>query len=132
LKNGENKRFGDYKIPVLTKNEKFILTIKKSDVDSKKKNYRLIRDTSKVTDTINLTACKIYPVVTRVTLGSVLNVINYDSSPHVLETDKAHKVRIPANSRVTIKADFGHGAGLYSWVCDGSNNPLIGMIIVDN
>jgi len=133
LPKGKNSPdYSSYSLPVLNKNEKLVLAIQKNNIEEKKKNFTFIRSVSTETAIIHLTTCKIYPVVARIKLGENLTIINHDSKNHTLETDKDHKIAIPKNSKITITADFGYGPGLYSWVCDGSNNPLSGMIIIES
>lgn len=119
-----------YTIPPLNKYEKIVLTIKKSDIAEKKRDYNIIQAAAKKTNVLNVKDCKVYPIVMQIAENAKFTIVNHDNVMHKIETDKAHEVFVQPNSSGTFTANFGHGPGLYSIVCDNDNSPLVGMFLV--
>jgi hypothetical protein len=119
-----------YTIPPLSSFEKVVLKIKKSDVEAKIRNYKTIQLAAKDVNLINVKDCKVYPIVIRIKENDNLIIVNHDLVTHKIETDLEHVVILQPDSARTITANFGHGPGLYSIVCDDENSPLVGMILV--
>ena len=65
----------------------------------------------------------------RLKIGQSLTYVNFDNRPHMIQSDLAHNYAVPAHGQRTIQVDFGHGAGVYSIVCD-DHTDLSGLYLV--
>jgi hypothetical protein len=81
------------------------------------------------TDKINLSSCKAMPTVASFNLDSMITLVNDDPTEHTMVLDPKNTFTVPGKSKKTIKADFGHGPGLYGYGCDMSSG-AVGMMLV--
>lgn len=113
----------------LTPDEQQILKIKKSDPQGKLSHYDLIQRTAVPANRLEIWQCQVRPVVIKLKIGQSLTYVNYDKVPHMIQSDLAHNYAVPAQGERTIKVGFGHGAGIYSIVCD-THTDLSGLYFV--
>lgn len=114
----------------LNADEKAVLNPPPSDASpaEREEHDALAAKLSKESDNLDITNCRPNPLVLRIQINKNLKVKNSDNINHKLIFDDTHQYQIPKNSTIDIKVDFGHGAGLYGYVCEGVG--LTGFILV--
>lgn len=114
----------------LTEDEKAVLKPPppNAPVAEREKHDALATKLSKESDSLDVTNCRSNPLVLRIKINENLKVKNNDNIDRKLIIDDAHIYEIAKNSTTSIKVNFGHGAGLYGYVCEGIG--LTGFILV--
>lgn len=114
----------------LTEDEKAVLAPPSPDASAEErdKHTSLATKLSKESDNLDITNCSSNPLVLRIKNNKNLKVKNSDDVPHMLILDDSHKYQIAKNSTTDLKVDFGHGIGLYGYICEGVG--LTGFILV--
>jgi len=116
--------------PDLSEDEKALLTPPSPDApqSEKEEHDALAAKLSKESDVLDITNCRSNPLVLRAKINQNLKVENKDNIDRKLIFDDAHQYLILKNGAATVKVDFGKGAGLYGYVCEGVG--LTGFILV--
>lgn len=114
----------------LTEDEKAVLNPPSPDAPAaeREKHDALAEKLSKESDSLDITNCRSNPLVLRIKNNENLKVKNSDNIDRNLIFDDTHKYQIAKNSTTNLKVDFGHGVGLYGYVCQGVG--LTGFILV--
>lgn len=114
----------------LTEDEKAVLHPPSLDAPSteKEKHDALAVKLSKEGDSLDITNCGSNPLVLRIEINENLKVKNSDNIDRKLIFDDTHEYQIAKNSTTNLKVDFGHGVGLYGYICEGVG--LTGFILV--
>jgi len=116
--------------PDLTADEKAVLNPPSPDAPAaeREKHSALAAKLSKESDSLDITNCRSNPLVLRIKINKNLIVKNSGNIDRKLIFDDTHKHQIAKNSTTNIKVDFGHGVGLYGYICEGVG--LTGFILV--
>lgn len=116
--------------PDLTQDEKAVLNPPSPDAPAAEKDIHdaLAAKLSKESDSLDITNCRSDPLVVRIKINENLKVKNNDNIDRKLIIDDTHIYEIAKNSTTSIKVDFGHGVGLYGYICEGIG--LTGFILV--
>lgn len=116
--------------PDLTADEKAVLIPPSPDAPSaeREKHDALAAKLAKESDSLDITNCHSNPLVLRIKINKNLKVKNSDNIDRKLIFDDTHEYLISKNSTTTVKVDFGKGAGLYGYICEGIG--LTGFILV--
>ena len=114
----------------LTREEKDVLTPPSASAsqEEKDKHDALAAKLSKESETLDIANCRPNPLVLRIKINQNLKIKNNENIDHKLIFDDTHQYKILKNSTTTVETDFGHGAGLYGYVCEGVG--LTGFILV--
>ncbi|MBI2013342.1 MAG: hypothetical protein HYS87_00700 [Candidatus Colwellbacteria bacterium] len=97
--------------------------------EERRQHFELAAMLAEEADLLDITGCKADPVVLKLTDQETFGVKNDDIVPHVLRISDEIEFTVEANSTTGLKADFGHGVGLYGYGCDGSTG-AIGLFLV--
>lgn len=83
------------------------------------------------TDTVDVTNCRPDPKIAGFTLGKLIALTNSGDSPLTLRISDKTTLVIPGKGKLDTEADFGHGYGIYDYLCNGSSDS-VGVFVVEN
>jgi plastocyanin len=89
----------------------------------------LVNKYAKETKTIKIKECEASPLVAKVKNNSEFNFENLDTIHHNIVFNPTHTYLMDSREKVTVKAEFEYGSGIYTYGCDQSTGP-IGVIVV--
>lgn len=116
----------------LTEDEKAVLDPPSLDApaDEKQAHYNLAVKLAQTASNLDLNKCsKPNPLVMKITNGENFTAKNSDTVEHTIVIDQDHHYAVAPGGSATIKADFGHGLGVYGYLCD--NVPgVVGFFLV--
>ena len=98
--------------------------------EERKKFSDAVRAQAKESDMLDITGCKANPLVYKIKLGSDFKIKNSDTVEHKLYIGGAEKYKIPANTTITVKANFEPGPGTYGYSCDETNKNEVGLFLI--
>lgn len=112
----------------LTEDERSILNPPSVDASrsAKDQHAQTVAKLAKEGNTLEIKDCKPNPLVLQVKQGSDFKINNNDSVDRKITFDEDHVYKIPANNKLTIKAEFKYGTGDYGYICEGTG--LVGFL----
>lgn len=102
-----------------------------ASAQEKKEYIAFVSKYASKTNTTTFKGCQPDPIVIWVKMGSEITLKNEDDQDHTVKMNKKVITKLPKNSTKKIKADFGKGAGIYTYECDDSNGS-VGMFILSS
>lgn len=107
----------------------YLFSIKSdSPTEDRKKHFEYAVGISKESPYLNITGCNSDPLVFRVYEGDMVNFKNDGDVDISIGINPDYRYVVRAKSINSVKLDFGHGIGLYSYGC---NDTAFGMILVE-
>lgn len=107
-----------------------IIKVPAATASQEEKDAYFKRMTEEAVDgiSINVTKCASDPLVIRIKNKADLFLSNDGANDVTVDLDKGYKV--PAHNRITIKAGFGVGPGLFGYGCNGKDGSGTGFVLV--
>lgn len=90
--------------------------------DETKKFSEHVNQIAQETDTLNIGKCSPSPLALKTKLGASINLRNDDTTTHKIIFNPEYQFTLNAGETKAVKADFGHGDGIYSYICDKALN----------
>lgn len=116
-------------VPGAAEKQQLLKIRQDSSQEEKQRHFDLVQKFAQDVAYLDITGCAPRPFIIRLKDGKEFGVKNADGAEREMGIDPQHIYTIPARSEKKIKADFGHGPGVYGYGCDKSQD-AVGMLLI--